>query len=289
MLRGFAAATLAFAAASCGESAPRAPLAPPAEAPSGAPSLEGAIDAKKALALLYGPYDERLQAAHWSQAAKGKGKPQAAGANAMLVKALLAQEEKDGDLEHFYLATAVFPESPDEPFDCEACAPSIGFSIFTHRGDRWALEAHAPEIFEAGMNGNAPGAKLVTTGPARHDLLIEWSFGNRGVMESYAVLVGAASKAPAQLFALTTASENSGDCGADTSMAAPCYGYEIKLDFRPNGQNTRYEIHASGKGSTVDYSEEERKANAFSGTAVYRFEGDKYVAVSKPKHWPEGN
>lgn len=117
-------------------------------------------------------------------------------------------------------------------------------------------------------------------------MLFEWSFCNRGVMESFVVLAGRGEKGPATLFSLKTASENGGDCGADSSFEAPCYAYEIELTFASAPQAERLEIRATGKGSFVDYTDEKKRARSFEGTAVYRFNGEKYALFSLPRKWP---
>lgn len=284
MRERIACALLALAllgAGGCGRAPEEKPAAgaPAANLP---PSLDGAIDAEKALALLYGPYDAKLKAAHW----RSPG-PDGKDADAMQVSPLLAQTVREGESERFYLATAVVPENPEEPFDCEGCAPSVGLSVFLRTGERWVLESHAPELFDAGMNGHPPSARLVATGAARYDVLFEWSFGNRGVTENFAQLAGRGERGPAKLFSLRTASENGGDCGADTSFGAPCYAYEIELAFSPVPQAQRHEIRATAKGSFVDYTDEKKQARKLDGTAVYRFNGTKYALVSRPRDWPE--
>jgi len=280
-----AAIILTAMMAGCGD-APPATQAVAGTAKAG-PSVPGDIDAAKALALLFGPYDAKANAARWERRASHQGKAGDSPAEAMLVTTLLAERVREGDTERFYLASAAIPDHSEEPFDCEGCAPSVGLSVFVRRGAQWVLETHAPEVFDAGMNGRAPGARLVETGAARHDVLFEWEFGNRGVAESYAVLVGAAATGVRELLRLRTASENSGDCGEGTAMEAPCYGWEMKLDFVPGNPGEPYEVRAQGKGSSVDFAAEERKARPFSGTAVYRFKGERYVLTSSPENWPQ--
>jgi hypothetical protein len=220
------------------------------ETKSAALSLADPIDAGKALALLYGNYDAKTKAAH---------------ADGERIATILAEAAKEGKEQRYFLVTATTPDTPEEAFDCEGCAPSISMAVFVRDQTRWVLEGHAPDILKTGMNGNSPGARLIATGPSRHDVLLESVFGNRGTMESYATVIGLVAGKPLELFNITTSSnDSSSGCWNDKTekkesmFDRPCSSHEIELAWLPGPQPDRYDIHATVNGTEIDPESEDK-------------------------------
>jgi hypothetical protein len=215
--------------------------APPAPAAAEASAIVGAIDGKRALSFLYGPFDDKLEATVWVVNGASDGSPASAAlenGDEALVSVLLARAVKEGDDERFYLGVAMVPyRSEDEgAFDCETCAPVAGAAVFVKRGDRWVVEAHDP--FIATVEGGTIAAR----------------------------------------FGAQTAAENGGNCSNDAkdgSGLEPCHKYALTIAFEPGPLPQHYDIHLRPSDPTWQYDH-----RGGSGEKLLRFDGQRYVAAT---------
>jgi hypothetical protein len=272
------ACALAFALSGCNQPQNvKAPAKSSASQPA-VTTLTGPIDAGKALAFLYGNYDAKANAAR---------------VDGDRIVPILAEAAKESEVERFFLVTSSTPNSPDEASECEWCIHSIDMAVFVRNGAHWALEGHTPALLETAPNGDSPGAKLIATGPQHHDVRIDSSTFNRGTTERSTSFVGLVTGKPTQLFRITTSfDDRETNCWVNKSeekngmLDHPCSVYEIDLAWRPGPRPDRYDIHATASGSSFEPGAEDNKAFKLDGTAIFRFDGKTYSAISKPSHWP---
>lgn len=256
---------------------------PPVPAVAEEPGIVGAIDGKRALSFLYGPLDDKLEAAVWVVKGVSDGSPASAAledGDEALVSIVLARAVKEGDDERFYLGVAMVPsrDEDEEAFDCETCAPVAGATVFVKRGERWVVEAHDPFIATMGFQGHGGDMELVAIGPIRHGILAKSDWQNRGNTGSYAELWTVEGGKIATRFGAQTAAENGGNCsdGAkDGSGLEPCHSYALAIAFEPGPLPEHHDIHLRPSDPMWEYGSRGDK-----GEKLLRFDGQRYVAAT---------
>jgi hypothetical protein len=273
MRRCFVAFAFALALGGC--DSPPHPVAAPEE-----PGISGPIDGKRAVEFLYGPFDAKLDAAVWTvkNLAPGSvGDDVLTEDEEALVSVVLAKAAKEGDQERFYLGVSMVPKTAegDEAFDCEACAPIVGATVFVKRGERWVVEAHEPFIETLGQNGHGPGMELVAIGPTRNGILVKADWFNRGNTGSFARLWTQEGQKIADRLSVQLGEENGGNCSDEPkAQLDPCYDHKLDLSFQPGPQVDRYDILTKPSDPEWTYDDAGHK-----GEQLFRFDGAKYSAV----------
>lgn len=257
--------------------------APPVPAVTEEPGIVGAIDGKRALSFLYGPFDDKLEAAVWAVKGVSDGSPASAvleDGDEALVSIRLASEVKEGNDERFYLGVAMVPkrDEDEEAFDCETCAPVAGATVFVKRGERWVVEAHDPFIATMGFQGRGGAMELVAMGATRHGILVKSDWQNRGNTGSYAELWTVEGGKIATRFGAQTAAENGGNCSDDAkdgSGLEPCHTYALAIAFEPGPLPEHHDIHLRPSDPTWEYG-----ARGDKGEKLLRFDRQRYVAAT---------
>jgi hypothetical protein len=125
-------------------------------------SAQATVSNAEALNAIYTDYDSVTQTA---DGASWKGNNSAV--KRIHVDVILSvQVNTVVDGPRAYVVTSAVPQSsPTETYDCHACAPDIGFGLFSYARGTWKVESSSAAVDNFGAWGQPPDVDLVRVGP----------------------------------------------------------------------------------------------------------------------------
>ena len=235
------------------------------------------LDAEKVALFLYGGGKGPEGAAKWRPKRLWQGKD-GPGFDEETVTEVKAGEllpfSQGGAVKAIVLA-AVRPKD----YDCRACEAMVGAVALTEVSDGWRVDAMEAEAGTWGQAGAPPAATAVQIGPERLGVMLEPGFTNQGNSASSLFLIaGQRDGGFSEIFSLPESDQsNEGSCDEDLEPPVPCWEYASTWSFVPSEGRDLWDLSVTTSGTRE--AKGGGKAQEFSETKLYRFDGSKYVAV----------
>jgi hypothetical protein len=238
----------------------------------------------EALKQLYHDYDVTKKTAQWvctdKQNQRKEGWPCSKEYSTVSISVQLMGEVNEADSEKVYLVASAAPANAPLGFDCHACAPAMGVSVFTWQADHWLLQSANASIGFWGGWGGSPGVDLMTVGQSQHGLMLSLDDEGQGYSSSYKVLLVPIGKTVSEVWSI-------GDEQDDFGAYDPTDKYAEHIRYRSSaavkfvatnenneGPNAYFDIEVISRGE--DRQDAEHPMKHENWTEIYRFYNGKY-------------
>ena len=119
------------------------------------------------------------------------------------------------------------------PFDCHACLPLIGATVFAENNNHWKIEAQNQFIMYDGEYGELPIVKLIQVGEDKFGLSLE--FSHIAERDKELSLLIPYKKSILQSHKETIYYENFNDCAPFETISCEAYTATVKFDKSNEG------------------------------------------------------
>lgn len=233
-------------------------------------TLTANMTVDRAMSLLYSEYDQSTGRAlvefNKAEAEYGnwvEGEP-------IFAKPFFSKTYSEGLKEKFIILTSAAPPG----YDCHACSPVIGASIFVKESTGWKLDLAHKSIGHYFSWGQAAKPRFERIGKDKYGVILEWEDGGQGWFSGQAHLLAATDHVLEEVGTFLTSENNAGGVSNREDYVAITGRY----DFIPGQLNDFYNIRivyrgkkATGKGNRV-------VIKPFSKVVLYEFKNGQYVA-----------
>lgn len=233
------------------------------------------LSEKQALVMIYGNYDQKNKSANWINIPFPNKEDVTGGyfeERRGIVRTIFFQPFYENGKNKIFLLTKTIPTNI--PFDCHACLPLIGATVFVKKNRHWEIEAQNQFIMYDGEYGELPAVKLIQVGQDKFGLSIEFEHGvvrdkelsilipyNKNIMQAHREIVYY---------------ENFNDC--EFSRSIQCDAYTANVNFNKSNKDVYYDLKVQKFGTT--YSEKRNKNMPVDETITYKFINGKYKETS---------
>lgn len=234
-----------------------------------------ALSEEQGLTMIYGNYDRVNKYANWINI-PFPDKKDAEGyfeEKKGFVKVISLQPYHENGKNKVFLLTKTIPTNI--PFDCHACLPLIGATVFVAKNRRWEIEAQNQFIMYDGEYGELPTVKLIQVGHDKFGLSLE--FGHIVVRDKELSILIPYNKSIMQAHNEVVYYENFNDC--EFSKSIPCEAYTASVSFNKSNEGAYHNLKVEKFGTT--YSEKRNKSMPVDETITYQFTNGKYKEISR--------
>lgn len=241
--------------------------------------IADAFDVAQAMRMFYGNYDVRTQTSI-TRLPKNTTSLPAPGEEQMTIRVLFNSFVGERSARSFFLLTYAIP-SGDETYDCHACAPVIGMSVFTYNGGTWMINASNRAVTFAGEWGKPPrDIELVEIGSNLTAVkIVEVGKGNGETTAVLDILVPWNRTVKLGLRRVI-ADDDKGVCDPE---GLPCYENHRTISFVRHDGTEYYDIELklSGTDLPLNDSTPRRRSRKVSGFETFRLVNGIFSRVSK--------
>jgi hypothetical protein len=233
-----------------------------------------ALSEAQALTMIYGNYNPAMKHANWINIPFPNKKIDGYFEERKgFVKAIsLANFQEKGKNKVFFLTKTI---PTNIPFDCHACLPLIGATVFAEMNNHWKIEAQNQFIMYDGEYGELPIVKLIQVGQDKFGLSLEFEHGV--VREKEISILIPYKKRIIQAHKEVIYYENFNDC--EFSKTIPCEAYTADISFNKPNERDYYNLKVKKFGTT--FSEKRNKSMPIDQTITYKFLNGKYKEITR--------
>jgi len=231
------------------------------------------LSEEQALRMIYGNYNPATKHASWvnipflNKTVDGYFEERKG-----FVKAISLITFQENGKNKVFLLTKTIPTNI--PFDCHACLPLIGATIFSESNNHWKIEAQNQFIMYDGEYGELPIVKPLKVGQDKFGLSLEFSHVAERDKE-FSLLIPY-KKSILQAHKETIYYENFNDC--EFSKTIPCEAYTATVNFEESNADDYYKLKVKKFGTT--YNEKRNKNMPIDQTITYKFINGRYKEIS---------
>jgi hypothetical protein len=232
------------------------------------------LSEEQALRMIYGNYNPAMKHASWvnipfpNKKADGYFEERRG-----FVKAISLVSFQENRKNKVFFLTKTIPT--DIPFDCHACLPLIGATVFTENNNHWKIEAQNQFIMYDGEYGELPIVKLIQVGQDKFGLSLEFEHGV--VRDKELSVLIPYNKNILQAHKEVVYYENFNDC--EFSKTIPCEAYTATINFDKSNAGDYYNLKVKKFGTT--FSEKRKKSMPVDQTIAYKFINGKYKEITR--------
>jgi hypothetical protein len=232
------------------------------------------LSEEQALTMIFGNYNHTTKSANWvnipfpnteemsSYFEEKKG----------IVRAIFFQPYYEDGKNKIFLLTKTIPTNI--PFDCHACLPLIGATVFVRKKGHWEIESQNQFIMYDGEYGELPVAKLIPIGKDRFGLSLE--FGHISERDRELNILVPYKNSIVNAHREITYYENFNDC--KYSEALQCIAYTANVDFNKSNKNIYYDLKIKRFGTI--YNDKKDKTMPVDEETTYSFFDGKYTEIN---------
>ncbi len=229
----------------------------------------------QALKMIYGNYDSANKYALW----KNIPFPDKKDADGYFeekkgfVSAIFFQPYFEDGKNKIFLLTKTIPTNI--PFDCHACLPLIGATVFVNNKEQWEIEAKNQFIMYDGEYGELPTVKLIAVGKDKFGLSLE--FEHVVVRDKELNILILYKNSIVNAYNTVIYYENFNDC--EFSKTIQCAAYTASIDFDKSIKGSFYSLKVKKFGTIYRYKKE--KAMPIDKAMTYQFRSGRYKSISQ--------
>ena len=241
------------------------------------PVTADAFDVAQAMRMFYGNYDVRSRTSI-TQLPKNTTSLPAPGEEQMTVGVLFHSFVGEPSARSLFLLTYAIP-SEDETYDCHACAPVIGMSVFTRNGGTWTIDASNRAVTFAGEWGKPPrDIELVKIGS--NLTAVKIVDVGKGFGETTAVLdILVPWNHTVKLGLQRVVADEYEPCDPG---GLPCYENHRTISFVRHDGTEYYDIELKLSGTDLPLNDSTfRRSRKVSGLETFRLVDGIFIKVSK--------
>lgn len=243
------------------------------------PALPGNFTEERAMELVYGLYDKKIECSQWVCTVQEKDafaeKIDAEGRLYSRSAGFYPFETESGI--GVFLVTETLSRSGDGWESCHSCAPILGAAEFTLQDDEWVIKNLKKDLGQFGAWGTLPEKELVRIGPEKWGILFHEGYTSMGITTGNALLMGESNQQFRILADFQTEFSNEGFYSEDNQPdRAYQYGSEIRFDASKNEDFFPIVVRTSGT-RPVTGDPESDQIMEFEEKRLYTFKSGKYV------------
>lgn len=233
------------------------------------------LSEEQALVMVFGNYDHNTKSANWDNIPF----PDKKDANGFweekkgIVRAIFFQPYYENGKNKIFLLTKTIPTNI--PFDCHACLPLIGATVFVRTQGDWRIEAQNQFIMYDGEYGELPVVKLIPVGNDRFGLSLE--FGHVTATDQELSILVPYKNNVVNAYHEVIYYKNFNDC--EFSETIQCVAYSAKIDFDKSSKDNYYNLKIQKFGTI--YSDKKEKAMPVDEEIIYKFLDGKYSEIKR--------
>jgi len=232
-----------------------------------------ALSEEQALTMIYGNYNPETKYATWTNIPFPKKMISSFFEEKKgYVKAISLLDFRENIKNKIFLLTKTIPTNI--PFDCHACLPLIGATVFAENNGNWEIEAQNKFIMYDGEYGELPTVKLIEVGKNKFGLSLE--FNRVAVRDKELSILIPYNKTIILAHTEVIYYENFNDC--EYSKTIPCEAHTANVSLNKSISDDYYNLKVKKFGTT--YSEKRKKSMPVDETITYKFINGKYKEIS---------
>lgn len=232
-----------------------------------------ALSEEQAFLMVFGNYDRASKSAIWKNIPFAD-KEEVDGfweEKIGIVKSIFFQPYHEGSKDKVFLLTKTIPRNIR--FDCHACLPLIGVTVFVRKQNHWEVEAQNQFVMYDGEYGEPPAVQLISIGKDRFGLSLE--FHHISVRDRELTLLVPYKDTVSKAYQEVIYYENFNEC--EYARTIQCEAYVANIHFDKVKKDIYYELKARRFGTI--YSDKKRKTMPIDENFSYRFFEGKYVRI----------
>lgn len=232
-----------------------------------------ALSEEQALTMIYGNYNSTTKSANWINILfPNKMRSSYFKEKKGYVKAISLLNFCEHGKNKIFLLTKTIPTNI--PFDCHACLPLIGATVFAENNGNWKIEAQNQFIMYGGEYGELPIVKMIEIGKDKFGFSLEFEHVAQGEREINIFV-------PYKNTILNAHNEiiyheNFNDC--EYSKTIQCEAYTSSIDFVKSKNGTYYPLKINKFGTI--FSDKKNKSMAVDENITYQFLNGKYIEAN---------
>lgn len=236
-----------------------------------------AMDAARAMYMLYGNYSARAKRSKWNAESEWWEDP-ADATEALEAIPVFSRQFSEGGVDKFLLVTGSVPEGQEEFGGCHGCGSKMGAVVFARTGGVWGFEAGQKGLGTYGSFGTPPEAGLVRIGNDRQAVALKSGYTGQGITTENLTLLDRVGGVFKEVLSVQISEDTSGY--GVLSTPEDNVSYNSRVEYVPGGDAGHWDVRVTSRGSRGVRVGRRMVMRPFSEVKVYKFSGGEYV-VSK--------
>jgi hypothetical protein len=233
------------------------------------------LSEERAFLMLFGNYDALHKNSIWRDIKfpDKRGESGFWAKKTGIVSSILFQPYHEDGKKKIFLLTKTIPINI--PFNCHACLPLLGATVFSMEKDGWKVESQNRFLMYAGEYGESPTTQPTLVGKDKLGLLLEFEHRGEGFSKEIALLIPH-NKSIKNSHQETIFYRNFYDCG----WSMQCASFTAKFEFNQLKTDDFYELKITRFGTEND-KKQNYKAIPVDEEVTYRFTNGIYSQVAR--------